>query len=333
MKNTNINRLATHVLIMLVIAVATLTTVALPATANDGGTTTLSGYVTRNPSIRYNSTGGINTITATGAGRFLVRFPGWAAPGGVVLVTPYSNSGDLTCQAQYWAPSGLDEIVSVSCANRSGPVDNANFSVLFSRPAWGTTGPYGYLWADIPTGGCYTPNLRYQFNSAGRENTVCRTATGQWNVTLPGLGPWTAAEGGGDIQVNAYGGTTARCGIVNWYTDSSNALQATVTCTTPSGAPVDTYFTLLYTNAVSLLGHNRFVPPDGDLGAGYLWAYQPSTPGTYTPTGYSWNASGATNTITRLEVGQYQAYFPNIIVLGGISQVTTYRSTTTLHRR
>jgi hypothetical protein len=193
--------------------------------------------------------------------------------------------------------------------------------VLFTRPARGSTGPYAYLWANDPTStSYYTPSLLYQVNSTGATNTVCRTGAGRWTVDLPGLG---GSVNGGHVQVTAYGGTTARCSVEYWYRGG-----ASVRCTNLAGAPVDTPFVLVFSDGVSLLGHNRFVQP-GALGAGYLWAYQPSGSGTYTAAGYSWNATGAGNTVSRLGTGTYQAYFPNIVSLGGISQVTAYGTTNT----
>lgn len=322
-----ITRMVSRLTVSVLVAASAVAALGGTAAADDGGTTTLSGYVARYPAIRYNSAGGINTITPTGNGTFLIRFPRLAAAGGVVLVTPYRPAGDLNCQPRYWHPSGADEIVVVGCTTRSGPADDANFSVLFSRPARNSTGPYAYLWADRPSGGCYAPSTPYQMNSTGAANQVCRAERGRWTVTLPGLGGWTTAGGGGHIQVNSYGSLNARCGVERWYIDQTSALRATVTCSTPTGAPVDTNFTLLFANGVSLFGHNRFVRP-GALGAGYLWASRPSVPGTYQTTGYSWNAAGGPNTVTRLGAGRYRAHFPGIVVLGGVSAVTTYGPTT-----
>lgn len=318
-----ITRLVSRLTVCVLVVVAAVAAIGGPAAADDGGTTTLSGYVVRFPNIRFNSAGGVNTITPLGGGTFQARFPRLAAPGGVALVTPYRSQGDLNCQARYWYPSGADEIVIVGCVGRAGPADDANFSVLFNRPARNSTGPYAYLWANNPAGGCHSPSVTYQANSTGALNQVCRTTRGRWTVTLPGVGGWTSHGGGGHVQVNAYGSTNARCGVENWYADGANTLRAAVSCSTPDGSPVDTTFTVLYANGVSLLGHNRFVQT-GALGAGYLWAYQPATPGTYQATGYSWNAAGGANTVTRLGVGRYQAYFPKSVVLGGIAAVTTY---------
>lgn len=320
------------------ILITIMTVVALPgpatpapiAAADDGGSTSLFGYFATIPAtIRYNSAGGINTSARTAPGTFLVRFPRLAAAGGTVLVTPYASTSrpavELFCQPQYWMPSGADEIVSVYCADRFGPADDAQFGVVFSRPVRGATGTYAYLWNNQLGSGTSVPHWTYQFNSSGGTNTVTRIGTGVWDVTLPNLGAWDPGAGG-HIEVNSYGYLPVRCGVGGWGSDSLGGVLARVTCTSLAGAPVDSLFTLVFSNGVSLFGHNRFVspPPYGGLGAAYLWAYQPSTPGTYTPFGYSWNGNGSANTVTRYGIGQYEAHFPNIIVLGGISAVTAY---------
>lgn len=182
---------------------------------------------------------------------------------------------------------------------------------------------YAYVWANDSTsdiGVAYTPDLGYQANSTGAQNTVTRTATGVYAVTFPGIGAL------GTATVSAYGtfdsDPDARCKIQNWVaTSGSLGTQLTVLCYGSTGTPVDSMFTALYTYVAS-----------SPTQAGYLWNDQPSSllNRTVTPSRtYQFNSAGATNTIVRTGTGVYHVRLPRIGHVKGDSwhvAVTAYGS-------
>jgi len=169
-----------------------------------------------------------------------------------------------------------------------------------------------FVWANQPSSASYTPSATYQWNSrhvGAAVNTVTRTGVGSYTVRLPDLG---AASG--IVHVTAYGPTTHSCKVVNWF-PSGTAQLINVRCFTAAGVPVDTFYTLSYTN-----------PGGFGYDLGYVWANQPTT-ATYVPSPlYQANSSGATNRIDRLGTGSYRVRLPNLGKAAGHVQVTAYGS-------
>src|SRR3954469_4558965 len=80
--------------------------------------------------------------------------------------------------------------------------------------AHATTWKAGYVWADRPTAGSYTPDGFFQYNGSGQVNTITRLGTGRWRVKFPGIGSAARAGvpgSGGIAHVVAYGLTAANC--------------------------------------------------------------------------------------------------------------------------
>jgi hypothetical protein len=85
------------------------------------------------PAARYNSAGGTNTVSRTGAGVYRVRLPGLATTGGHVQITAYSPTAQAhRCKVANWSPSGADELVNVRCVNASGVAADARFAMSFA---------------------------------------------------------------------------------------------------------------------------------------------------------------------------------------------------------
>jgi len=130
---------------------------------------------------------------------------------------------------------------------------------------------------------------------------------------LPNLGSIAGLDG--TVQVTPYGTTPASCDVANWGPLGS-AETIKLDCTTPSGAPVDTYYDVSFAFGGNILGDNW-------LGSAYLLADSPTTT-RYTPAN-QYNSLGLSNTVKRTATGTYTASLPNEAI-GGDPQVTSYAS-------
>jgi hypothetical protein len=73
---------------------------------------------------RYNSTGGVNTITRSGAGVYQVTLPGLGSISGHAQVTAY-GAGSTRCKVQSWTTSGAAKLVNIRCFDTAGaPADS-----------------------------------------------------------------------------------------------------------------------------------------------------------------------------------------------------------------
>ena len=199
------------------------------------------------------------TVGVGGTGLYKIDFVGAAAPGGVVHVTAI-NSAPHWCQVNSFAPSGADEIVTISCYKVGGAPDFTNFSAIFSSSSGPTSpGSFGYV-NSLPSGA-----LVSQYNSAALTNTVTHLTTGQWKVNFPGLS--TPGPIDGSLQATAVSppSVPARCKILGW-SSSPGGQVAQVNCYNPGGGFTDTQFTLTYQYQRALFG--GFGPPKY---FGYLW--------------------------------------------------------------
>jgi hypothetical protein len=194
--------------------------------------------------LRFNSTGGTNTVVRNSTGNYTVRMPGLGATiGGTVLVTAFGTDSK-TCKVTGWGSSGTRLDASVQCHTAAGAVSDSQFTVTYANRLsnLGVTGAkIGYLWAHDPTSASYTPTSTYSFNSSGGSNTVTRNGVGNYTVHLPGIG-----DNNGHVQVTAYGSGSERCKSGGW-SSSGGTLDASVVCFTPAGAAVDTLYTVSYT--------------------------------------------------------------------------------------
>jgi hypothetical protein len=155
----------------------------------------------------------------------------------------------------------------------------------------------GYLWAQEPSGGSYSPSAAYAYNSAGGEITVARGGTGRYGIQLRGLGSGAAKAGG--LLVTAYGNDSSRCQVSSWDTHAAG-FQGAVHCVTGAGTPADARFTSL---AVLSLGNSR---------VGYALADRPTT-ASYTPTERYASSPGGAVGVTRGGIGTYSVGFPGLL--------------------
>ncbi|GAB3661542.1 hypothetical protein GCM10027589_23890 [Actinocorallia lasiicapitis] len=253
-----------------------------------------------------------NSVTRTGTGAYTVQFKVEKRTGGVVHVASYGG-GSERCKVYNWAPTeiggGLGVLARVRCFTASGSPANAQFVASYTNKTSFAEAPSAYLWADQPSAASYTPAVGYQANSRGGAGTIIRGGTGLYEVTLPRHG-----EGGGHVQVTAYGGGSAYCKVTNWV-PSAGGQKINVRCFTTAGAFTDSMFTLTYVYQGNILNaRNCCGPGPSPVGhpAAYAWADQPSRPSYQASPAYSWNyASGANavTNITRAATGDYAVRF------------------------
>ncbi|MCA9639368.1 MAG: hypothetical protein KC492_01710, partial [Myxococcales bacterium] len=159
--------------------------------------------------------------------------------------------------------------------------------------------------------GTGAPPALWAYNSSGGGINVTSSGTGLYNVTFAGLG-----SAGGNVQVVAIGTNNSRCKVGSWGASGSDEVVH-VRCHTASGSLVNSPFVV------------RFARPDGgyDGNGAYLWsgwaAPPENTPFNVDPT-YSWNSSGGTNRVVRLDDGLYQAFLPGLSGAGGSVEITAY---------
>jgi hypothetical protein len=261
-----------------------------------------SASYTPDSSYQANSKGHTDTITRSGVGLYQVVFPGLSTStnGGTVNVTAYGTGDQSYCGVVNWGTTGARGIaVNIRCADTTGALVDSFFDATYSVKS-PTARHYGYVWANDSSSASYTPDLFYQFNSAGRTNTITRSGTGLYAVRLPGL-----AGNNGTVKVTTYGPDSTRCQVEGWGSSGNGRAEiVSVDCFDSAGSPVDAEYTMTFANRVNLLGTTR--------GYGYAWADQPSA-ASYTPSGvYSDSKPSGAITITRSNTGLYDVVFSGV---------------------
>ena len=272
------------------------------------------------PSYSFNRaarSGGALTVTkvAGTTGRYVATFPHLSAYlGGRSTVHVSGFYGDSYFYYDtYCKPAAaylVSDKVEVRCFKAStGQPANAEFTLLVTRNYF----DLAFAYAHQETGTNYSPSSRGSWNPAG-TSTVVRSGVGQYRVTFNNLGTQLPPDVFGHVQVNAVGTSNAYCNAYNWGTNGSPNLFVDVRCyATPTGAPVDRRFTVLF-----------LLPADH---LAYAWADKP-TAASYSPLAYySSNPARGPITITRLGVGRYTvdwAYADRDLFDLGNLQVTAY---------
>lgn len=262
----------------------------------------------------FNSTGGVNTIThdTTGAGQYTVNLPGLGGFSGTVLVTAYGGAN--SCTVVRWGPSPSNSTIQqvhVQCFTVGGaPVDSA-YTVSFtnrlgSKHAW--------LWANQASAALntpYQPAAGYQANSTGLPNTVTHRGTGVYRVSIPVSNVGTSF---GHWEVTAYGAGTQRCliNVIGANGVTTTAELADVVCVTPTGAVVDSMFTVTWVLDGNVLGQ----PVWQGSGDGYPSLYVQSggdasrTSASDSSPGIMFAGGGGNITLTHQGTGTYIVHTP-----------------------
>jgi hypothetical protein len=237
----------------------------------------------------FNRSGGPMLITkpASTTGRYIVTFSGLSTHlGGKSTVHVTGLAFDDT----YCKPAGaflVSDKVEVRCFKAStGAPANTPFTVLVTR----NYSDLAFAYAHQPTGTNYSPNAAGSWNPVGTTKVV-RTGVGRYDVVFNTLGSELPPNVYGHVQVNGVGTNKAHCKVHTW--GGSPNLTVSVGCyTTPTGAAVDSKFTVL------------FLVPTEHLA--YAWADSPVI-ASYAPSpAYSTNPAGGTIQILRQGVGSYR---------------------------
>ena len=143
------------------------------------------------------------------------------------------GTGKVHCLVDRWEKT-TDVIVYVACYAPSGARADSKFTTQVTGPA----AHLAYAWASDPTNPSYTPNESYAFNPMGGNVAISRTGVGAYTVR------WIAVDGEirdfGTAQVTAWGYNNAQCRLAYFDADAAH-----VRCYGPTGAAMDTQFTVL----------------------------------------------------------------------------------------
>jgi hypothetical protein len=230
-------------------------------------------------------------MTRTDTGLYEVRMPGLGPVDGVAHAELSAGWGYLqatACQiAQTWR-DGADQMVRVACFNPAGDAQNLPFVVIY---VGASSGP--------------TPMLAARYTGAGVENaggspvSVSRSSVGRYTLTSGG-----GFDGRGFARITPVGTTPARCRPAETAVTNAS-LRIRVECDAPSGAAVDTGWTISYTEQVGM-HHDPSVP------AAYLATTgDPANPRIEPER--TWSSNGEMPTITHQpQVGVYRVYYQQL---------------------
>jgi hypothetical protein len=243
---------------------------AAPRVAGKISPSARAGYFASSGSSSYNSSGGAVTMTNPSTGGYTVTFAGLGGiTGGNVEISDQSTD---TCVVGGWGPVGSDLTVNVFCYTYAGVLANAEFMLTVTQPIAAPHGALAYDW-NYKTASSYTPVGAYQYNSAGKHNTIAHLGTGQYKVTMPGV----ATTGtNGTVKVSGYGLGGGDCQLLQWGATSAGEV-AFVNCYAASGARQDRLFTIAYAKGNNIMGQNSLVTANALADQPAATAYIPRT--------------------------------------------------------
>lgn len=159
--------------------------------------------------------------------------------------------------------------------------------------AWG----FAYLDNPTPPPG-YIPDPSRQWGSwatpSTNQVTVDQTGLGAYDVHFPLI-----ASKGGIAHTTAVGTSGDSCQIAHWQPAGSNE-DVYVNCFNAAGSPVNSTFTVLYTESTGTL------PPPATSGYGYIYS---DVSGAVLAQD---NSSGGTNSVSKGGVGVWKAWLPGL---------------------
>jgi hypothetical protein len=170
--------------------------------------------------------------------------------------------------------AGGDLHVAVNCFNSAGAPVDSQFNVSYYRRDDTIGAQTAYVMQlngmTNAIGQSFTENAEWQYNSTGALNSMVRTGTGAYTMTMPGQN-----FSGGTVEVTALGGggvQVTNCKVGSWSVSGAN-LIVNVRCFAPNGAPANSQF--------SVKAAKRW--PEGGQQYFYVRANNP-TATDYTPT-------------------------------------------------
>lgn len=255
-----------------------------------------------------NSAGGVNTVSRSFTGRYLISFPGLGAPVGIAHVSMLQTRS-RTCSLDTPFVDGTFVRVFVNCFDLTPAANavDATFVVSYLSAGDQQVGSrkMAYLYWDQSRGALVS------YNSAGRSNRVERVDFGDYLVTLRGM-----AGGRGHLQVSPWARGVV-CSVVSWRDSGSNRIVR-VRCLSIAGVGQDVNFYLTFMRGMGLKGV-------GGERVAYLLADAPTTR-AYTPRlDSAYSSAGRRARIVRRGVGRYEVTLPGM-GRGGAAHVTAFRT-------
>lgn len=204
------------------------------------------------PSSTYswNSSDGVNCITRSAAGDYLVELPGLGGPGGTVQVTAYGSGGEH-CKVQGWAPVGAVQRVHVRCFNAAGAAADSRFTLGYFADDEVSAYDYGaYAWANDQTSGAYTPSLTYSYGSSCQDELAAMEAgkidatPGHYFLRYDSLSATQSA-----VHITAYGSSSSYCKVEGWSAVDGGA-EVRTQCYAADGTPQDNRYVGTYATSL-----------------------------------------------------------------------------------
>ena len=268
-----------------------------------GWNPTAASYTISPPYDAYaaNDGGGDIVITRSGTGRYLVRWAGLgaAAPpgGGIAHASAYGTNSHL-CTVPAWWHAGSDVYVQVYCFNSVGaPADTYFTANYVAAEGVDPLKYYSYVWADRPTTASYAPSATYRYDARGITPWVYRDGVGNYRVYLPSTQTYPD-QVTTFYQTTAYGTAPVSCKVVGYLGGG----MVRVHCRNVTGAMVDARFSLTFTTQNLLL---RIAPTS-----------MSHVVASATRASITWSNDSSVahlHAVTRLGVGVYRIYFPQIM--------------------
>jgi hypothetical protein len=233
-----------------------------------------------------------NRIMRTGAGIYSVKLAGMAKAGDstrkeTILVTAVA-AGVVRCYVQFWVDSGPDLEVVVKCANLTGTLTDAAFTLLMVGRG-SLQGNHAFGWVS-PFGRTSDP---YSFTTHGGPIGVAVAPSAGAHVVILGISyPLPTAGPPQIVLASNYGSFDTACGV---YWDPSDA---TVYCNRVTGEEAVSSFDILQ------LENGR---PGRRIG--FVEGSALGTRSTRT-----FNSSGGAVTITRVSPGAFDVRFAGLAV-------------------
>jgi hypothetical protein len=187
---------------------------------------------------RYNSAGGINTVSRGTTGVYRVVLPRLGSQAGQVQVTA-TGAGVTWCKISSWGSATKDQVITVRCFAPNGTPANSAFLLSYAqagnilgapnvqaglglRSAYASVNPTGTPAVD--------PARRYSTPSGGTWNA---TAQPDKSVIVKTAITISDPVDAGSVQVTALGGSAISCHVANFFDD-----QVTVRCMNSAGGTV-----------------------------------------------------------------------------------------------
>ncbi len=214
------------------------------------------GYVHFEPAqgivTRFNSSGGVNTVTPGAVGSWVVSLPGLGStgPSGNVQVTAVNPAQPAKCKLAAWASLPGRQVLLVHCFDKLSTPLKTGWTLTYQRGRAITgTQPklFAYTFDNTPLApGPYAPvPAAVNFNSLGGVNTVRTAGLGLRFVLFPrvGLAPNT-------VLVTAFGPGPGFCNLLTlWFTSPAQVIVRDVACYTSLGARQNQASLITYTSA------------------------------------------------------------------------------------